>query len=249
MTIVSRFRVADLTRDEFSDAMREERWLLLPFGAMEQHGPHLPLGTDLFYAEHVCLAVAERVNGLVGPGFPYGICRTMRNFSGTVSLSPETFVPILREILAEYARHGARKFVLLAGHAEEAQDAAMREAALSVVNANPALKVLVIGPYAFLDPVRQRAGLAGTDGHAGSIETSQLLVIAEDRVHLDRVPQATRPRLSQFQVSAHPEAEFPSGVRGDTAKVSKTLGDRAMNHVIAEIVRILQNVDAKGTEW
>jgi creatinine amidohydrolase len=249
MTTANRLRLADLTRDEFAQAMREGRWLLLPFGAVEQHGPHLPLGTDLFYAEHICLAVAERVNGLVAPGFPYGICRTMRNFPGTVSLSPETFAPLIREMLSEYVRHGGTKFVLLAGHAEDAQEGAIREAALSLVHDNPALRILVIGPYAFLEPIRQRAGLAGTDGHAGSIETSEMLVIAEDRVHLDRMPQVTRPRLSQFQVSANPETEFPSGVRGDTSKTSRTLGDRAMNHTIAEIVRILQNVDAKGTEW
>ena len=128
MPDINRYRVADLTRDEFAQAMRAGRWLLLPFGSVEQHGPHLPLGTDLFYGEHVCLAVAEQVNGLVAPGFPYGICRTMRNFPGTVSLSPETFTPMLREVLAEYIRHDARKFALIAGHAEEAQNGAMREA-------------------------------------------------------------------------------------------------------------------------
>jgi len=249
MPDLQRFRVADLTRDEFAEAMREGRWLLLPFGSVEQHGPHLPLGTDLFYAEHVCLAVAERVNGLVAPGFPYGICRTMRNFPGTVSLSPETFAPLVREILGDYVRHGARKFVLLAGHAEDAQEGAMREAALSLVNVDPTLRILVIGPYAFLDPIRKESGLVGTDGHAGSIEISEMLVIAEDRVHLDRIPKVTRPRLSQFQVSAHPEAEFATGVRGDTSKVSRALGDRALSHTVAEIVRILQNMDAKGTEW
>ncbi len=248
MTTKNRVRLADLTRDEFAQAMQEERWLLLPFGSVEQHGPHLPLGTDLFYAEHVCLAVAERVNGLVAPGFPYGICRTMRNFPGTVSLSPGTFGPLLREILAEYARHGARKVALLAGHAEDAQEAAMREAALSLVNADPTLRILVIGPYAFLDPIRERTGLVGRDGHAGSIETSEMLVIAGDRVHLDRMPQVTRPRLSRFHVLASPETEFPSGVRGDTSKTSQTLGDRALNHTVAEIVRVLQSVDAKGSE-
>ncbi len=242
-------RIANLTRDEFAEAVREGRWLFLPFGAVEQHGPHLPLGTDLFYAEHICLAVAARVNGLVAPGFPYGVCRTMRNFPGTVSLSPETFAPLLREILADYVRHGAKKLVLLAGHAEDAQEVVMREAALPLVNADPSLKILVIGPYAFLEPVRQRAGLAGADGHAGSIETSEMLVIAEDRVRLDRMPQVTRPRLSQFHVSGHPETEFPSGVRGDTSKASRTLGDRAVNHTVSEIVRVLQNVDARGTEW
>ena len=249
MVDMQRFRVTDMTRDDFAQAVQEGRWLFLPFGAVEQHGPHLPLGTDLFYAEHICLAVAEQVNGLVAPGFPYGICRTMRNFAGTVSLSPETFTPLVRELLGEYVRHGAKKFVLLAGHAEDAQEGALREAALPLVNADPTLRVLVIGPYAFLEPIRQRAGLVGTDGHAGSIETSEMLVIAEDRVHLERMPQVTRPRLPQFHVSAHPETEFPSGVRGDTSKASRTLGDRTVNSTIAEIVRVLQSVDARGTEW
>jgi creatinine amidohydrolase len=249
MPNLSRYRVADLTRDEFAQAMRAGRWLLLPFGAIEQHGPHLPLGTDLFYGEHVCLAVAEQVNGLVAPGFPYGICRTMRNFPGTVSLSPEIFTPLLREILAGYIRHDARKVALIAGHAEEAQSAAMREAALPFVDADPSLKLVVIGPYDFLDPVREEAGLVGSDGHAGSIETSELLVIAEGKVHLDRIPDVTRPRLSRFRVMPHPETEFPTGVRGDTSKVSRALGERALHHAVSEIVRLLQNLDGTGSEW
>jgi creatinine amidohydrolase len=244
-----RFRVADLTRDEFAQAMRAGRWLLFPFGSVEQHGPHLPLGTDFFYGEHICLAVAERVNGLVAPGFPYGICRTMRNFPGTISLSPETFTPLLREILTEYIRQDAHKLALVAGHAEEAQNGAMREAALPLVNADPSLKIVVIGPYDFLDPIRQEAGLVGADGHAGSIESSEMLVIAEDKVQIDRLPNVTRPRLSQFKVLAHPETEFPTGVRGDTSKISLGLGERALSHAVSEIVHLLQNLDAKGTEW
>jgi len=59
----------------------------------------------------------------------------------------------------------------------------MREASLHLVNADPTLRILVIGPYAFLEPIRERTGLIGKDGHAGSIETSEMLVVAEDRVH------------------------------------------------------------------
>lgn len=242
-------RVVDLTRDEFAQAMREGRWLLLPFGSVEQHGPHLPLGTDLLYAEHVCLAVAAQISGLVAPGFPYGICRTMRHFPGTITLSPETFTPLLRELLTGYIGHGARKIALVAGHAEEAQNGAMREAALALAASDPSLKIVVIGPYDFLGPIREAAGLVGTDGHAGSIETSELLVIAEEAVHLDRVPRVTRPRLSRFSVMSHPEAEFPSGVRGDTSKISRELGERALRHAVSEIVQLLRNLDQKGTEW
>jgi creatinine amidohydrolase len=245
----TRIRLAELSMEEFAEAVRQGRWLLLPLGVVEEHGPHLPLGADFLYAEYVCHAVAERVNGLVAPGLPYGICRTMRNFPGTISLSPPTLTALVREILSEYIRQGARKLALITGHAEGSQVEAMREATLPLVNADPNLTVLVIGPYAFLDPIRREAGLEATDGHAGSIETSEMLVVAEHLVRMDRIPRVTRPRLSRFQVMAHPETEYPTGVRGDTSKVSRALGERALSHTVAEIVRLLQNLDAQGTEW
>jgi creatinine amidohydrolase len=241
--------LANLTKDEFAAAMQEGRWILLPLGAVEQHGPHLCLGTDLFYAEYVCAAVAEQVRGLVAPALPYGVCRTMRNFPGTVSLTPPTLAAVLGEILAEYVRHGARRIALITGHAEPAQMAAMHEAVLPLVNADPDLSVLTIGPYDFLDPIRRQAGLEGTDGHAGSIETSEMLAVAENIVRTDRIPAVTRPRLSRFLVTANPEREFPTGVRGDTSKVSRELGERALLHCVSEIVRVLQSVERRGAEW
>jgi creatinine amidohydrolase len=244
----SRLQLKNLTRDEFHQAVQDGRWLLVPLGSVEQHGPHLPLGTDLLYAEHVCEQVARLMTGIIAPGLPYGVCRTMRNFPGTVSLSPATFAAMVHEILAEYIRHGARRLALIGGHAEPAQDAAVREAALPLVNADPTLTILYIGPYDFLDPIRRAADLLGTDGHAGSIETSQMLVIAPDRVHTDRIPAVTRPPLSRFRVLANPESEFPTGVRGDTAKVSRSLGERALDHVVSEIVHLLRNLQEKGTE-
>jgi creatinine amidohydrolase len=243
-----RVRVGELTKDEFAAAMREGRWLLLPFGAVEAHGPHLPLATDLLQAEHICAEVAPRMNGLVAPALPYGVCRTFRNFPGTVSLTPATLQAVVREIIAEYVRHGGRKFALITGHAEPAQMEAMREAVLPLVNADPALIVLAIGPYDFLDPIRREAGLTGTDGHAGSIETSEMLIVAEELVRMDRIPKATRPRLSKFRVMANPEREFPTGVRGDTSKVSRDLGERVVQHVVHEITSLLQRIDREGTE-
>jgi creatinine amidohydrolase len=243
-----RIHLAHLTKDEFAAAMQAGRWILLPFGTVEQHGPHLPLGTDLCYAEHICSAVAERTNGLMAPALPYGVCRSMRNFPGTISLTPATLTAVVREVMEEYVRHGARKFALITGHAESAHMEAMREAVLPLVNADPGLVILTIGPYDFLDPIRREADLVGKDGHAGSIETSQMLVVADAMVQMDRIPQVTRPRLSRFRVMAQPEAEYPTGVRGDTSKVSRELGEKAVNHVVTEIVRLLERIDHEGKE-
>ena len=223
---------------------------ILPLGAIEAHGPHLAVGADLVDAARICGPVAERVGGLVAPAFPYGVCRTMRNFPGTVSLSAATFAAAVREVVQEYVRHGARRMALYSGHAEPAQLEALREAVVPVVDVNPELVVLVVGPYAFLDPVREAAGLAGRDGHAASLEISTLLALDPGLVRLDRIPDVReRPKLSVFRVAAHPEAEFPVAVRGDTTRVSHELGRRAVDHVVAEFAALLERVARTGREW
>jgi len=125
---------------------------------------------------------------------------------------------------------------------------AMREAVLPLVEADAGLIVLTIGPYDFLESIRREADLVGKDGHAGSIETSQMLVASEGMVRLDSMPKVTRPRLSRFRVMAHPEVEYPTGVRGDTSKVSRALGEKTVNHIVAEIVQLLQKLDREGGE-
>jgi creatinine amidohydrolase len=217
---------------------------------VEAHGPHLGVGADLIDAARICGEVATRVGGLVAPGFPYGVCRTMRNFPGTVSLSASTFTASVGEIVREYVRHGARRLALYSGHAEPAQLEALREAVVPIVDGDPTLVVLVVGPYAFLDAVREDAGLVGRDGHAASLETSTMLALDPRTVRLDRIPDVReRPRLSVFRVAARPEVEFPTAVRGDTSRVSPDLGRRAVEHVVAEFVALLERVLRTGREW
>jgi creatinine amidohydrolase len=250
MTSTPATRISSLTMEELASALDAGRWLLLPFGTVEGHGPHLALGADLIDAARICGAVAERVGGLVAPAFPYGVCRTMRNFPGTVSLSAATFSVAVREVVKEYVRHGARRLALYSGHAEPAQIEALREAVVPIVDADPALVALVVGPYAFVDAVRESAGLTGRDGHAASLETSTVLALDPGAVRLDRIPDVReRPRLSVFRVAAHPEAEFPAAVRGDTSRVSQDLGRRAIDHVVAAFAALLERVAQTGREW
>ena len=249
MTSTPVTRVANLTMEELAAALAAGRWLLLPFGTVEAHGPHLALGADLVDAAGS--AGRGRARGrLVAPAFPYGVCRTMRNFPGTVSLSAATFAAAVREVVQEYVRHGARRLALYSGHAESGQLEALREALVPIVDAHPALVALVVGPYAFLDPVREAAGLTGRDGHAASLEVSTLLALDPSLVRLDRVPDVReRPRLSVFRVAAHPETEFPAAVRGDTSHVSPELGRRAVDHVVTEFAALLERVGRTGREW
>jgi creatinine amidohydrolase/Fe(II)-dependent formamide hydrolase-like protein len=65
---------------------------------------------------------------------------------------------------------------------------------------------------------------------------------------MDRIPRVSLPRLTRFRVLADPEREFPTGVRGDTSKVSRELGERMLQHVVTEIANLLQRIDRDGTE-
>jgi creatinine amidohydrolase len=114
--------------------------LLLPVGATEQHGPHLPMGTDVMLATAVAVNVAKTLDAIVAPAVAFGYKSQPKmgggnHFCGTTSLDADTLAHVLRDVLKEFARHGVRRIVLINGHYEnmmftiEGVDLAMRELA------------------------------------------------------------------------------------------------------------------------
>ena len=234
-----------MTMIEFGEAMRRGTWLLLPIGSTEEHGPHLPLGSDMIQAEHVCRAVAREVGGIVTPGIPYGLCGSTRNFPGTISLTFGTLEALVREVLAGYVEKGARRIAMLSGHAGGAHMVALRQAALSLVTRDEGLIILVLDPYGIPLPAAEQKGPIAVDGHAGSVETSVMLAIEEGLVRANRIPEGTPLKFLPFQVLSHPERFFPSGVMGNTSGTSRLLGKDVLDHIVAEIVEVLRSA---GTE-
>ena len=89
-----------------------------PAGSVEQHGPHLPAGTDSFAANIIAEAVAERMNGLVIPGGPLGVTPFHMPFEATITLSHETYIRVIVETCQSLAQHGAKRLMLLNWHEE-----------------------------------------------------------------------------------------------------------------------------------
>lgn len=235
-----------MTMPDFAEAMARGAWLILPLGATEAHGPHLSLGADMMQAEYVALAVARSVDGIVAPGFAYGLCRTTRHFPGTVSVSAATLGAFAREVMAGYVEWGARKIAVLSGHGGSAHLEALREAALSLVEEDERLTLLVIGPADIPLPGWEAAGPPPGDGHAGCLETSVLLAIDVRQVRMDRAVTATPPAQPPWRAMAHPEQRVPSGVMGDPSKASRARGQQVLGHVIGEIVRCLRTAPDGG---
>ncbi|HEY1542146.1 MAG TPA: creatininase family protein, partial [Xanthobacteraceae bacterium] len=106
----------DLTQPEIAAQLKANPLVILPTGSVEQHGPHLPTGTDIFAANVIGHAVAERLDGLVLPGMPLGVTPMHAPFAGTITLTPDTYMRLVTETCVSTARHGTKYLVILNWH-------------------------------------------------------------------------------------------------------------------------------------
>jgi creatinine amidohydrolase len=206
--------------------------VIVPVGALEAHGPHLPLGADQIQAETTARALAERVGAFVAPTLPYGVCAGTRPFPGTVSVSLDTLERMARDVLAEFVRMGVRRLLVLSGHAAHGHMAALKAAADEVVRDHPVARAVVLSDYDFVYELRGTES-PETDGHGGLLETSRVLAMTP------RLVGAARPRVayrgSRFRAGEPTAEEWPESVMGDTTAASAELGERVQEHVLARL--------------
>lgn len=206
--------------------------MILPVGALEAHGPHLPLGADQIQAEATATALAERTNALIAPTLPYGSAPGARRFPGTVSLSISQLSTHAEGVLTELARSGVRRVLVLSGHAERGHMAALREAADGAMRAHPGLRAAVLSDYDFVYELRGKESPA-SDGHAGLLETSRVMALAPDTVGSER--PVVENRRSPFLPGSPTDEEWPESVMGDPRPATAELGRRVQEHVLARL--------------
>jgi creatinine amidohydrolase len=234
---------------------------VVPVGACEQHGPHLPMGTDtLFVAEAARRAAQRATNALVEPValvFPpvaYGIGG--RWASGEVWLRPSTFIALLADVVSQLDQQAFRHVVLVSGHGSNrgALICAADEARKSGCRA----EVFVVSPWSFMEPAIEAVKETDEIGHACEIETSTSLHLFPGLVRMERVA-AHRGEQADFwaagspyaavrdgrafhllsgQVGAHP------GFVGDPTKASADKGARLMEAWVAGVAAFLQELHA-----
>ena len=166
---------------------------ILPCGACEAHGPHLPLDTDVRIAVAMAERAADRlaargVRAVVLPPVAYGVTRYARNFEGTLGLSAETTTAVVAELLEAAIGAGAVGVGVANAHLEPANLDALF-AACARVNARTGVTVALPNPGSRRGSARLAARAAAVDGHAGEYETSLMLAIAPTLV----VGHATLP--------------------------------------------------------
>jgi len=172
----------DLTQPEIAGQLENNPLVILPAGSVEQHGPHLPSGTDIFAANVISHAVAERMDGLVLPGGPLGVTPMHMPFEATITLSPETYMSVIKETCVSTAQHGAKYLLILNWH--EGNSASLAIAAESLHRQHGLTVVTVHACYVAAELYGQECG--GLT-HGGEIEALAVLAYRPDLVHLDRI--------------------------------------------------------------
>lgn len=181
--------ISELTSHEVAARISANPVAVIPFGSIEQHGPHLPNGTDTIAAEVVSAALAEMLDALYVPFGPYGVTPIHAGHPGTVNLQRTTFEALLTDICQELINMGINRFVFVNWH--EGNIASMDGVATEIQNGNDG--VYVITSHACYVAQRIYADSGGELTHGGGIEAMAVMAADPDLVHTELAGDATRP--------------------------------------------------------
>jgi creatinine amidohydrolase len=174
------YALESLTWTEAGRLLARDSRLIFPVGALEQHGPHLPLGTNTFLAEAVARHVSNELGVLRAPTFAYGVTGDPRGrFAGTTTLRRKTLHRTVNELLASWEDHGVSEIVVITAHRYEPHLDALLMALTSRSRTTVVdLYAVEVGDLLETDPALE---------HGGELETSLMLHLAPERVRRDQV--------------------------------------------------------------
>lgn len=211
------------TADEIME--KDPELAIIPVGSLEQHGPHLPVMTDWAIASELGRRVAEKMNAFLLPALPISTCREQMGKKGTVWMEPTTFYQMMTDIILSLKVQGFKKVGILQLHG----GIFIMTPLVRDLNAkyNPDLMVALVDGCAFFQTLYQEGIVeTNTELHAGEVETSQILAVAPETVHMDMavdfVPAIPRPYLNYGSIFR----ACPDGVWGEPTKASAEKGER-----------------------
>jgi creatinine amidohydrolase len=228
--IDSAFLLTQMTSRQVEAAIAHGRTtVVVPFGALEQHGPHLPLDTDAVLGDRLGPMLAQRLNALCAPTMRVGCSWHHLAFAGTLSIRPETLLMLVEDLVDSLTRHGFRRIVLLPTHG--GNEGPLLEAARR--SKRDAVTIIVPSLRATVEALLSRAKSHGTvpgaaGGHAGELETSLMLALAPNLVNVDLIEPGYTGPLNDAAVAVFfgkgIHALSANGVLGDPRGASARAG-------------------------
>ena len=197
--------LASMTWHEFHEATSDDLLALVPLGSTEQHGTQGALGTDFMVPSYLADHVEDVDNVIVAPTVPYGVCPYHLSFEGSINIGYEGLYMVLHGIMDSLMQHGAKRFVVLNGHGGNTPS--IDRAALEVYHKG--------GVCASVDWWSLVAQLDKKfeGGHGDVLETSAMMAIAPESVHLELSKPINAQDPSENMKAAYIQAvNFKGGI-------------------------------------
>jgi len=256
MTATRRWQ--DLTTVDFESLDPDRTVAVLPVGAIEQHGPHLPVATDALIAEAVATAAVDAADAdlpiLLLPTMPVGKSNEHIDFPGTLTLPAETLIALWRQIGESVARSGVRKMLFINSHGGQPQvmEIVARELRVRCEMLCVTSSWWHMGkPDGLIPDEETKHGI-----HGGMVETSLILHLAPDLVRMDRAENFV-PVMKEIAedyekltyvggvgIGWQAQDIHPAGVAGDATKASADIGRAIFDHVTAGYAKLLREISA-----
>jgi creatinine amidohydrolase len=232
------YLLEEMSWPEIEAGLQRTRTVILPVGATEEHGPHLPIFTDTVQAIEVAREAARRRDTFLAPPVHYGVCRSTRRFPGTITLEHDSLRAFIHDLLISFYDSGFRKVLILTGHAGGQHLSALEGACQRAVSELD-FRVSLVSLFDLIDP---RAVETPRDGHSGEIETSMMMFIRNDLVR--GRPDGNFPVRPRFLVLRDVRHLMGNGIMGDPSRASVEKGKKFFEMAVLGVLQALDEIES-----
>jgi creatinine amidohydrolase len=230
--------VFGMTDHDFRLALKRIKRAIIPVGSLEQHGAHLPVSTDSLIAEYLARILAEKVGAFVLPVISYGVSFEHKPMFN-ISLRNSTLSRMLCDTCISLAENRIREIIILNGH--HGNTGALQYIPQEIQSKVPThVNIHTIHYWHMMTPEFD---------HAGEVETSLVMAIAPELVHMDRAtPNSKNLSKSKAAYSSLTNApgSFPkitgNGVWGDPMKATASKGDKLIKEITANLAKTISEL-------
>jgi creatinine amidohydrolase len=226
---------------------------VIPLGIIEKHGPHLPLGTDLFESREIAFRAAGKEYAIVFPPYYFGQIFEARHQPGAMAYSNELMWKMLEETCNELSRNGIKKIVLLNGHGGNTNFLQYFCQSQLASRRNYIVVLFEPGADQALDKEISSLQKAKLDGHAGEEETSMMYVIRPDLVDLNALKnesgldQGNLKQLKNGYTGIWWYAKYPNHFASDVAQPDKKLGDLLIEKDARQLAGLIKHLKSDNS--
>lgn len=236
--------ISELTYEELAPLLTEEAVIVLPIGGgSKEHGNHLPMGTDYFVTDYVAQEVTKQCDVLTLPTLPYAYFPAFIKWKGSVSIEHKHFTDYVQDILLSFVRFGVRKFLIIDGGVSTHPPLCLL--ARDLDNSHN-VKVAVSDIRGLAAETENELCTQKQGGHGDESETSTMLYLHENLVHMDKAVEEYSEEFPNTIVNGHRKIYFssrmntPNGINGNSTLATKEKGEKILQAMVDSICDFLK---------